>query len=125
MLKNWYALLGLSCILVLLLAGCGGSSNGPNPVHMSGMQFNQRSITIKQGESITLINDDLAGTHIIAIGTWVNGTARPAREAGAPEVSNVTIGGNGSATIGPFNTAGTFNLYCPVHVGMNLTVIVQ
>ena len=125
MLKHVPRLLGLSCILVLLLAGCGGSSNGPNAVHMSGMQFDQRSITIKQGESITLINDDLVGTHIIANGTWVNGAARPAREAGAPEVDNVTIGGNSSATIGPFTTAGTFQLYCPVHVGMNLTVIVQ
>ena len=28
-------------------------------------------------------------------------------------------------TIGPFNTAGTFHLYCTVHQGMNLTVIVQ
>jgi plastocyanin len=27
--------------------------------------------------------------------------------------------------VGPFNTAGTFHLYCSVHLNMNLTVIVQ
>ena len=38
---------------------------------------------------------------------------------------DVNIGGNSSATIGLFTTAGTFKLYCTVHAGMNLTVVVQ
>jgi plastocyanin len=42
-----------------------------------------------------------------------------------PEARDVNIGGNSSATIGSFTTAGTFKLYCTVHTGMNLTVIVQ
>jgi plastocyanin len=92
---------------------------------MSGTNFAQNSITIKKGESITLINDDLFGSHIIANGTWENGTAQPAREAGAPEINDVKIGGNSSVSIGPFTSAGTFKLYCAVHTGMNLTVIVQ
>ena len=127
MRKKLFAILGLSCIITVLLVACGNSnaSAGPNPVHMSGTKFVQNSITIKKGESITLINDDLFGSHIIANGTWENGTAHPAREAGAPEIKDVKIGGNSSATIGPFNTAGTYHLYCTVHPGMNLTVIVQ
>lgn len=32
---------------------------------------------------------------------------------------------NDSAAIGPFNTAGTYHLYCTIHQNMNLTVIVQ
>jgi len=127
MLKKLFAILGLGCIITVLLVACGGSnaSTGPNPVHMSGTKFVQGSITIKKGENITLINDDLFGSHTIANGTWENGTAQPAREGGAPEVNDVQIGGNSSATIGPFTSAGTFKLYCTVHSGMNLTVIVQ
>ena len=128
MLKKLFAILGLSCIITMLLVACGSASNAsavPNPVHMNATNFVQNSITIKKGESITLINDDLFGSHTIANGTWENGTAQPAREAGAPEAKDVNIGGNSSATIGPFTTAGTFKLYCTVHTGMNLTVIVQ
>jgi plastocyanin len=125
MFKNLFAALGLSCIIIVLLAACGSVSNDSNPVHMSGSRFLQSSITIKKGESITLVNDDLVGSHVIANGTWVNNTARPVREAGAPSVDNVNIGGNSSITIGPFTTAGTFQLYCTVHAGMNLTIVVQ
>ena len=128
MLKKLFIILGLSCIITVLLVACGSASNasaGPNPVHMKATNFVQNSITVKKGESITLINDDLFVAHIIANGTWENGTAKPTREVGAPEVNNVNIGGNSSAIIGPFTTAGTFKLYCTVHTGMNLTVIVQ
>ncbi len=48
------------------------------------------------------------------------------QENGAPVVNNMQFSGSdGSQTIGPFNTIGTFHLYCSVHPGMNLTVIVQ
>ena|SRR5215469_812765 len=127
MCKKLFAVLGLSCIITALIVACGSSnaSAGPNSVHISGSNFVQNSITIKKGESITLINDDLFGSHTIANGTWKNGMAQPAREAGVPEVNDVQISGNSSAMVGPFTTAGTFKLYCTVHVGMNLTVIVQ
>lgn len=123
-MKKSVPVLGVCLMIVVLLAACGSTSSGPNPVHMSATRFAQNSITIKKGESLTFINDALAG-HTIANGTWENGTARPAREAGAPEVGDVHIGGIGSATIGPFAVAGTFKLYCTVHPGMNLMVIVQ
>jgi plastocyanin len=128
MLKKLFVILGLGCIITVLLAACGSDSSasaGPNPVHMNATNFVQSSITIKKGESITLINDNLFGSHTIANGTWENGTAKPAIEAGAPEIKDVQIGGNSSATIGPFTTAGAFKLYCTVHAGMNLNVIVQ
>src|SRR6266700_5925712 len=127
MSKKLLAILGLSCFITVLLVACGssGASAGPNPVHMSGTNFVQNSITIKKGERITLINDDLFGSHTIANGTWENGTAKPAREAGAPEVKEVQIGGNSSATLGPFTTAVIYKLYCTVHTDIKLTVNVQ
>ena len=66
--------------------------------------------------------DDGSFFHILANGSWVNGTAQTAKEPGAPEVTNVQVNGNSSQSIGPFTTAGTFKLYCTIHAGMNLTV---
>ncbi len=92
---------------------------------MGNTNFTQPSITISKGSSLTLV-DDVAVTHIISNGSWVNGTAKPAKEPGAPTVSNLQFTTAGqSQTIGPFSTAGTYHLYCSVHVNMNLTVIVQ
>jgi plastocyanin len=126
MLKKLLAFLGLSSLLMLSLAACGTTASGPNTVHMSSSQFAQSSITIKKGESITLANDDLFVPHIIANGTWTNNsTAQPAKETGAPEIKDIKINSNSSTTIGPFANAGTFQLYCTIHPGMNLTVIVQ
>ena len=127
MSKKLLAILGLSCIITVLLVACGSASAsaGPNPVHMSGTNFVQHSITIKKGERITLINDDLFGSHTIANGTWENGTAKSQDEPGAPQVKDLQISGSGQATLGPFTTAGTFHFYCTIHSGMNLTVVVQ
>jgi plastocyanin len=89
------------------------------------MNFVQTAVTLQKGESITLVADD-SMPHIIANGTWQNGTAQATKEAGAPEVNNVQIQGrNSSQTIGPFKASGTFHFYCTIHPGMNLTVTVQ
>lgn len=123
----------LLCTLAIALSACGESS-GPssgsgntatgNVVHMGNNEFLQSSITIHKGDSITL-TDDTASPHIIANGSWEGGTPKASEEPGAPAVNNVNINGNSSQTIGPFTTAGTFHLYCTIHPGMNLTVIVQ
>ena len=88
------------------------------------MDFLQSSITIKKGESITLVSDTPT-PHQITNGSWSSGgIAQPTTEAGAPKV-NVTVPGDSQQTIGPFTTAGTFHYYCTIHQGMNLTVIVH
>lgn len=128
-------------VLVLLaffsLAACGradttsSTSNnasstgnaGGATVHMSENDFVQSSVTISKGSRLTLV-DDAADVHIITNGTWKNGTPDPRKEDGAPTV-NVTFQGDDTQTIGPFNTAGTFQFYCTVHPGMNLNVIVK
>lgn len=116
--------------LTLTLAACSGStppngsgSSSANTVHMNDNNFVQSSVTIKKGESLTII-DDTAATHILQNGSWDNGTAKPTKESGAPMV-NATFNGNDTQTVGPFTTAGTFHIYCTIHPDMNLTVTVQ
>jgi plastocyanin len=92
---------------------------------MGETTFLQPSVTISKGSSLNLI-DDVAVLHIIGNGSWVNNTIKPAREPGAPVVNNLQFNAAGQTTaVGPFTTAGTFHLYCSVHLNMNLTVIVQ
>ena len=113
-------------LLTILMAACSireaNTNTGPS-VHMNGADFVQHTITIHKGEMVNLV-DDAPSQHIIQNGTWANGVAKPGTENGAPTV-NQTYAGNDSAPIGPFNTAGTFQLYCTIHQNMNLTVTVQ
>src|SRR5215467_547358 len=128
MFRKLFVLLALGGVIALLLAACDtastATSTAGNTVHLNDTKFDQASITIKKGESLTLIDDALT-PHIITNGTWENGTTHPAREPGAPQVKDVQINDNSSQTIGPFTTPGTFKLYCTIHTGMNLTVIVH
>lgn len=129
-MKKIIALFALFSLLTVLVVACGGSSGGSSTgggsgtIHMTDQNFLQQSITISKGSSITVI-DDTATPHILANGSWVNGVAQPMQESGAPTVNNLQFNGNDTQTIGPFNTAGTFHIYCTVHTNMNLTVIVQ
>ena len=129
MSKKLFAVLLLGSVMMLILVACSTTSAATsglsNQVHMNASNFVQSSITIKKGESITLINDNPFVAHTIANGTWENGAAKVVREAGAPPINDVQIGGSSSATVGPFTTAGTFKLYCTVHADMNLTVVVE
>jgi hypothetical protein len=92
-------------------------------VHMGVSNFAQSSVTVSKGSKLMLI-DDGSFPHILRNGIWENSTPHPATEAGAPPVQNLQVNGN-AVEIGPFNTAGTFHIYCTIHLGMNLTVIVQ
>lgn len=99
--------------------------NVSNSVGLAATTFAKDSITIKKGESVTLVNQT-ATVHIISNGTWNGNTPAPKAEPGAPVVSNLMFSTDKqSHTIGPFDQTGTFHYYCTVHPGMNLTVIVQ
>ncbi len=121
-------------VFVLLLMGitaCGSPgptsqtnrSTGIVEVHTSSQTFVSSSVTIEKGQSLILVNDS-AVLHPIENGTWENGTARPLQETGAPSVK-VQLSGQDRQTIGPFTSAGTYQLFCTIHPGMNLTVVVQ
>lgn len=119
----------LLAMFTIMITACtsgttAGSSNSPNTVQMDSTTFAPSSITIKKGESLTLANTSSA-VHTIENGTWDgDGTARANREDGALKV-DVTMKGGETQTFGPFNTAGTFQLYCTLHSDMNLTVTVK
>jgi plastocyanin len=125
-----FVLFGLLSTLLVACADIYGSSNtndsgnsNATAVHMNETSFLQPGVTIHKGGSINLI-DDVAVVHIIMNGSWVNGTAQTKKENGAPTI-NVNFGGSDSHVIGPFNTVGTYHLYCVIHTNMNLTVVVQ
>ena len=118
----------VGAILIAAIAQPGASSgtaftNGVPTVHMSAGSFDQPSITISKGSKLLLV-DDVAVPHVLANGTWQNGVARPASEPGSPPVNNVQVNGT-SVVIGPFTTSGTYHIYCSIHPGMTLTIIVQ
>lgn len=124
--KTLLAGIALLALLTTLLSACSihdtAVQSGPS-VHMGNANFLQTSITISKGQSVALI-DDVTVEHIITNGTWQNGVAKVGKESGAPAY-NKTFNGNDSDTLGPFNTSGTFEYYCTIHPGMNLTVVVQ
>jgi hypothetical protein len=100
--------------------GGGGGGCASGTVHMDASNFVQKCVNISKGSKVTLV-DDVQVLHIITNGQWVNDTPQLSVQQGAPTIPNVNIAG-GSAAIGPFNTAGKFNVLCTVHVGMNLVV---
>jgi plastocyanin len=113
----------MSCFTIVLVACQGSTPDAPNTVHMDSSAFLKSAITIKKGERVVMASDT-SETHIITNGTWISGSQVPKQEKGAPQI-NQTINGGENYTTPPFNTAGTFLLFCTVHPGMNLTVIVK
>ena len=142
MKKMFLLLVALGFILVVVVA-CGrgasatapgvstptstpGSRSGGNvtDVHMGVQSFLVSSVTIKKGDSLKLVND-ASDIHLISLGQWVNGSPKPETEPGAPPVHSLEFTGQASHVIGPWNTPGTYHLYCTVHQNMQLTVRVQ
>ncbi|MBV9258823.1 MAG: hypothetical protein JO215_12485 [Ktedonobacteraceae bacterium] len=114
-------------LLSILLAACNivdasTLASGPQ-VQMGGSTFLKPSITLKKGQTLTLV-DTSSAQHIIANGTWQGGAAKHMQEAGAPTI-NMNFAGSDTHSTPAFTTAGTFLIYCTIHSGMNLTVIVQ
>ncbi len=114
-------------LLSVLLAACNivdasTLSTGPQ-VQMGGSTFLKPTITLKKGQTLTLV-DTSSAQHVITNGTWQGGTAKHIQETGAPAL-NLNFVGSDTHSTPAFTTAGTFNIYCTIHTGMNLTVIVQ
>lgn len=116
-------------IVVALIAAAhpmGGSAtgdvNGTPAVHMTGAAFMTNVVLVPKGDRLTLVDDD-GMRHIIRNGSWAGSKPQPQREPGAPVVDQDIT--SGAATVGPFMTPGVYHLYCTVHRGMNLTIVVQ
>ena len=128
-MKKILCVCAIFCLLLLTACNTAGGTGGGNSdpastVHMNDNQFVPQVITLKKGDKLTLV-DDVSVIHVIQNGRWdSNGTQRPGAEPGAPTVQ-IQFNGNDQQAVGPFNTAGTFHLYCTIHNDMNLTVIVK
>jgi plastocyanin len=114
-------------LLSVILAACNvvdssTLASGPQ-VQMGGSTFITTKVTLKKGQTLTLV-DVSSAHHVIANGTWQNGTQKNVKENGAPTI-NLNFAGSDTHTTPAFTTAGTYLVYCTVHPGMNLTVIVQ
>jgi plastocyanin len=117
---------GATVVSLLVLPGntrAAQAPTEPGTVHMGIASFSQPTVTITKGSMLKLV-DDGSYLHSITNGTWNGSTPQSASEPGAPVVKDRQVNG-GSITIGPFNTVGTFSIYCTVHPGMTLKVIVQ
>jgi hypothetical protein len=106
-------------------AGSTSTNTGGEPtVHIGGAYFVQDIVLVPKGSRLRIVNDGSA-EHILQNGRWsANGTVQTLAEPGAPAVHNVDIKG-GDVEIGPFNTTGIFHIYCTLHSGMNLTIVVE
>ncbi len=116
-------------LFTILFAACSIRDEASLPkgvqVKMGSSNFIDKTVIIKKGQSITLV-DTAAAPHIVVNGTWQGTTQKPSKESGAPTVNLNFAGTTGeSKSAGPFTTAGKFELYCTIHQGMNLTVTVQ
>lgn len=108
-------------------SGASGSSSvtsGTETVHLGAHTFAPDIIALHTGDTLTVV-DDSPTPHILANGTWsASGQAQPGAETGAPTINNVQLNNN-TVVLGPFTSPGTYHIFCIVHPGMNLTVIVQ
>lgn len=101
-----------------------GGAAGTKTVHLTSDTFSPDIVALHQGDTLTLVGDAPV-PHTLTNGTWdASKRAVQGVESGAPAVNNVQVNNN-TVTIGPFTTAGTYHIFCTVHPGMNLTVIVQ
>ena len=99
------------------------STGGEATVHMTAHSFAQDVVLVSKGSRLLVVNDTSV-EHILQNGMWTNNTPHTITEPGAPVVHNMDITG-GSVQIGPFITAGIYHIYCTIHQGMNLTIVVQ
>ncbi|MEO7021468.1 MAG: hypothetical protein ABI234_15045 [Ktedonobacteraceae bacterium] len=97
---------------------------GGDTVKTGVSTFEQSCIMLSKGGTLT-ISQDVSSYHSFDYGQWNGATQQPATPPnGAPALRALILSGP-SVSIGPFTTAGTYNIFCTVHAGMNLTVIVK
>jgi MFS family permease len=118
----------LGALLAATIAAANPATSGSaapvavGTVHLNAVDFVSSTAVVARGGMLHLV-DDGNYTHVFRNGSWNGTTAHPEAEPGAPQVNDVMIS-QGSIDIGPFTSAGTFHIYCTVHPGMSLTVIV-
>jgi plastocyanin len=104
------------------LAGCGSTAS--NEADMGVAAFQQSSVSIKVGQAVHFVDPASGGTHVICVGA----NLKCAAQAGAPSDLSTADGltfNTGDSRDIVFPTAGTYNVICTIHPGMEITVTVS
>jgi plastocyanin len=105
-------------------SGVSATQKGTQTVHLTPARFAPDIIALHKGDTLTIV-DDAPVPHTITNGAWTaDNKPVPGVEPGAPIIRNVEVN-NTTATVGPFTTPGTYHIYCTIHPGMSLTILVQ
>jgi plastocyanin len=106
-------------------AARGSSATGGTvTVRLTSNRFAPDIVALHKGETLAYV-DEGSVPHTLSNGVWsADDHPSPVAEAGAPTIRNVDVSDK-SVTVGPFTTPGTYHIYCTVHPGMTLTVLVQ
>jgi plastocyanin len=105
-------------------SSAGAAKAGTKTVHLAPTSFAPDIIALHKGDTLRIV-DDAPVPHTITNGRWSSDNKPvPGVEPGAPIIKNVDLNNN-TATVGPFPTPGTYHIYCTLHPGMSLTIIVQ
>jgi len=83
-------------------------------IEMRGFKFNPDIVTIKQGTTVTWVNEDGAA-HTVVSGVRDN-------KSELFDSGNISSGSTFSYT---FNEKGTFDYFCEPHSGMDGTIVVE
>jgi plastocyanin len=117
----------LVALLVAATPQTGAVSPGPNgepTVHMTPSTFAPNVALVSTGSSLPIVADSSA-KHILDYGRWdASGVAHPLSELGGPPLHDMVMTG-GAMELGPFTTPGVYHIYCTIHQGMNLTIVVE
>jgi plastocyanin len=97
---------------------------GTATVYLNANRFAPDIVALHKGETLTFVGEGSV-PHILANGMWIaENHPSPGAETGAPAIRNVGVNDK-SVTVGPFTRPGTYHIYCTLHPGMTLTVLVQ
>ncbi len=117
-------LIGAILVAAIPPANVATASTGGEPtVHVEAASFAPNAVRVPLGQKLKIVADSSI-VHILDNGRWKNSTPVPEQEPGAPAIHNLMLSGN-TVEIGPFTTPGTFHIYCTVHLGMDLIVLVE
>lgn len=104
--------------------GLATGQAGSAAVHLTAARFAPDIVALHKGDRLIIV-DDGPVPHTLTNGSWsADQRAVPGVEPGAPRVNNVALNNN-TVPLGPFTTPGTYHIYCTIHPGMNLTIVVQ
>lgn len=108
-------------LLAFLLAGCGSTPS--NEVDMGVAAFQQSSVSIKAGQAVHFVDPASGGTHVICVGEGVKCVPQSGAPADLNTADGLTFNTGDSRDI-VFPTAGTYNVICIIHPGMEITITV-